>query len=232
MPIVLGLDLETDSVENDTALIVEMGLVLWDTDTKKILRAESFLVDTPEIPPEVTKIHGITAEETQRHGIGTMEAMQKFDSYLSQCSYIVAHNGTNFDRMIMERYYEKLNFEKLKANWIDTMTDIPFPEEIKVKRLTYLAAEHGFINPFPHRALFDVMTMLKVMSGYNFEEIIAYSKQPMVRLVADIRYERKEEAKARSYKWDAEKREWYKEMKLFRVDKEMTEAPFPIKITT
>ena len=41
------------------------------------------------------------------------------------------------------------------------MTDVPYPETIATRKLTYLAADHGIVNPFAHRALFDVITMMQ-----------------------------------------------------------------------
>lgn len=228
--IVCGVDLETTGTDPETAEIVEIGLVLWDTDNNKIIQCDSKLVYVDEIPEEAQAIHGITTEEVKKFGITHQAAMELFREYQVQSEYIIAHNGTKYDRIIVERYYDRRFGITLKANWIDSMTDIPFPEPIKVRRLPYLAADHGFINPFPHRALFDVMTMLKVMSQYPFEKIIEISKQPTVRVVAQIGYPDKDRAKDRSYRWDSETREWFKEMKLYLVERERAEAPFLIKI--
>lgn len=228
--LVCGVDLETTGTDPETCKIVEIGLVLWDTDNNKIIKSESALLFVDEIPAEAQAIHGITTEEVRDHGIYLDAALEIFDKYNTISSYTVAHNGTKYDRIILERCYREYFGKELIANWIDTLTDIPFPETIKVRRLPYLAADHGFINPFPHRALFDVMTMLKVMSFYPFEKIVEISRQPMVRVVAQLGYPDKDKAKERSYHWDSEKREWYKEMKLYLVERESREAPFPVKI--
>ena len=52
-------------------------------------------------------------------------------------------------------------------------------EKIKTRSLPYLAADHGFLNPFPHRALFDVMTMIQIAGMYDINEILKYADSPI-----------------------------------------------------
>jgi DNA polymerase-3 subunit epsilon len=212
MTLVLGYDLETTSADPETCQIVEMGLVFWDTELKSILIAESLLVRDAKISPENQAIHGITEPMCQTVGLYEHDAVRKFLDY-AQVSYIVSHNGNKFDNIIMKRLFKQYGVTFLDKGWIDTLTDIPYPDSIKTRKLTHLAAEHGFINPFPHRALFDVMTMLKIMGCYDFEEIVKLSKEPIVRLVAIIDFHQKDMVKALGFKWDSGFKYWYMDLK-------------------
>jgi hypothetical protein len=69
-------------------------------------------------------------------------------------------------------------------------------------RLMHLAASHGFLNPFSHRALFDVMTMLKIMSEYSFEEVLLQSKVPFVIARALVDYDNRQLAKDARFNWE------------------------------
>lgn len=227
MTLVLGYDLETTSADPETCQIVEMGLVFWDTELKSILIAESLLVRGAKISPENQAIHGITEPMCETVGLYERDAVRKFLDY-AQVSYIVSHNGNKFDNIIMKRLFKQYGVTFLDKGWIDTITDIPYPDSIKTRKLTHLAAEHGFINPFPHRALFDVMTMLKVMSFYDFDEIVQLSKEKILRVVAKVEFNQREKAKARGYNWDTVMKVWYKDMKESHYNYEKLDAPFEI----
>ena len=99
------------------------------------------------------------------------------------------------------------------------MTDLPLPEDLKTRKLSHLAADHGFLNPFPHRALFDALTSLRLLSSYPLEEVIRYAGAPAVTLVAwNLPFERKDEAKNAGFQWDPAARRWFKTVKDFQVD--------------
>ena len=94
--------------------------------------------------------------------------------------------------------------DAVKRPWIDTCTDVPYPPSVGSRTLRYLAADHLFINPFPHRAIFDVMTMLTVLSHYNVEEIAVLAKSPVIHVQAKVGYDEREKAKARGYMWEGQ----------------------------
>jgi DNA polymerase-3 subunit epsilon len=74
--------------------------------------------------------------------------------------------------------------------------------------LTYLAADHGFLNPFAHRALFDCATTFRLVSPYLGELIArSYEKEFTLRALQSP-FESKDILKGRGYFWDAESRCW------------------------
>lgn len=111
--------------------------------------------------------------------------------------------------------------------WIDTTEDVPYPLEVKTRKLTHLAAEHGFVNPFPHRAVTDVLTTLRILSFYSTEEVERYAKAESKTLVAnferdDPEFEVKKDAvKRNGYRWTgAPEYQWKKSIKDFQVEEE------------
>jgi hypothetical protein len=88
------------------------------------------------------------------------------------------------------------------------MADIDYPPHIGSRRLSYIAADHGFVNPFSHRALFDVMTMLNVLSAYELPKVIENALCPKIEIMAHVLYENREKAKKLGYRW--ENRLWSK----------------------
>jgi len=79
------------------------------------------------------------------------------------------------------------------------VVDVPSPPQITTRKLAHLAAEHGFLNPFAHRAVFDVLTMLKILSCYPIENVIISSNQPLMKLVALVAFDGRYKAKARGF---------------------------------
>ena len=160
------------------------------------------------------------------------DARLMLDNRLGAADYLMAHY-TEFDRTILERFVSwdgYIGEKPFTSKWIDTMTDIPYPESIKTRALPYLAAEHGFLNPFPHRALFDVMTMIKIASMYDFDEILKYADSPNLWVRATVSFDDKQLAKDRHFKWDPTNKLWVKQVKEMNIEYEEEQANFPIDL--
>ncbi len=225
----LGLDLETTGLDLKNDEIIEIGAVVWDIERKAPVRIWNQLVQcSQKIPPEIQDITGISQADVDQFGVPLLEAFSELKKLANNCSYIVAHNGNKFDRVIVEREWSKNPEMKVSLPWIDTMTDLPFPEEVQSRKLTYLAAEHGFLNPFQHRAVFDVLTMLKVLAHYEFNEIEELQKSPSQRIIAQVSFENKDLAKNLGFRWDPSSRTWSIELKEVQVQR--MSFPFPIHV--
>jgi hypothetical protein len=106
-----------------------------------------------------------------------------------------------------------------------------------------LALDAGFINPFPHRAIFDVLTMLKVMSRYPMADIINYQKMPYITVraminkpfgpTAEIGAKEVAAAKSQRYSWQriGDKEYlgcWVKRIKENQFEAEKAKCSFPV----
>lgn len=226
--LLLGLDLETTGLNPTEDRIIEVGAVLWETDTQTPILVDSFYVDheLDTWNKEAEAINGISEATVKAHGMIAIEATRRLDHPLSACEYIVAHNGAAFDRPFLEAEYSRQEWPAPLKPWIDTQNDIEYPEAITTRKLVHLAAEHGFLNPFPHRAVFDVLTMLKVLSCYDIQQVIAYSLIPTIKVRSLQKFDENELAKARGFRWDGEKRIWWRTMKQSKLEALQAEAPF------
>ena len=232
--IVAGIDFETTSVDPHTCHPTEFALVLWEAETNKIIEPMSFLIDVPAtIDIDNEHITGISKRLVTTYGYRWEETQVYILQRLVFADYLMAHN-VEFDRTILKRmvnwdnYYGEKPFDD--SHWIDTMTDISYPEKIKTRSLPYLAAEHGFLNPFPHRALFDVMTMIQIASMYDFDEILKYANSPNIWIRATVSFDDKQLAKDRYFKWDPTNKFWVKKVKELNIDYEEEKADFPIDL--
>ncbi len=99
---------------------------------------------------------------------------------------------------------------------------------MKSEKLSYTAANHGFLNLFPHSAVADCQTVLKLISMYNLDDILVRAKSPRVTLAANVDYDTNHLAKKRSYRWQPEMKVWYKVIKELDLEKEIKEAQFDV----
>lgn len=108
---------------------------------------------------------------------------------------------------------------------VDTRTDLPVPLAGKLK---YLACERGFINPFPHRALFDVMTMLRILSEYDIERM-AERAGPERPFEGARHLSGEGSSQAKGYYWKDGKGSWVRGFKADEVEREIAAAPFLVE---
>jgi DNA polymerase-3 subunit epsilon len=207
--IVIGVDVETTGLDTPKDSIIEIGAVLYDTASRVPLDIFNALVRPRDLVPEgYVSPTGIKGEWLLRHGISFPEAMGRVQLMIATGEPVamVCHNGINFDRpiilaelkrhQIMEHAIESLHL-------VDTRQDLPFEKEPANRSLLYLSADAGFLNPFPHRALFDVCTMLKVLDRFPFSEVLAQSKVPYIRIRALVTFDTRQMAKDLRYSWES-----------------------------
>lgn len=235
--ILMGLDFETNGPEPKLCDITEAAWAIYDTEHGKgPIVSRSFLNnDVETMDPVAERITGISLKRCHEYGIPRDEIKKNIAADLVNFGpqYLVAHNARGFDQIIFERLVPD---QTLK--WIDTLEDLP--EELYdclgTRTLEFMAARLGFLNPFPHAALPDVYTMMKVLFTQDVEAVAARSEIPTVVVNAKVTFENKDLAKARGYFWQqirggkVYEKKWVKKMKKDQVEKEQSEAPFTVAI--
>jgi len=211
---ILGLDLETNGLDVQKCAVVEMGLCLWDTDRSSLIEAQSFLVNDTKSPTYgdwkvCEKLSGITKEDIDQFGINPQQAHVIFRNFADRTDVILAANGLKFDKLVLAAYEKRYEVPVKNDTWVD-LYQLPFPETCKYRNLLYLAAYYGFINPFPHRALSDTMTMIKIATNFDILSIVNNQKLPAVTLVAKVSYNNRAQASERGFAWNGTKKIWYR----------------------
>jgi len=226
---VLGIDFATTGLLPETDRIIEIGAVLWDCETKTPLRILSELTLLPDglsVNKEITSITGITPQMLEQYGTSFGNATNAVRHLANDAVAIVAHNGNRFEKLFWEAAVKRGDAPAIGIPWIDTYTDLELPDGIRSMHLKYLAAEHGFLNPFSHRAVFDVLTMLTIFSQYPVETTMRLAAEPTVNLQALVSYDDLAKASVRGYAWKPESKQWIKSLKLSRVEREQAECGF------
>jgi len=209
------VDLETTGTDPQQDQVVEVGMIEFvlmaapDPATGRGLRADmvgsySALQDPGRpLPQEVVSLTGLSDEILAGRAVDWPQVRQM----LSRTSVVIAHNAA-FDRAFLERRPELAGLE---LHWACSMKHIDWRKHgFKTRALTYLAADHGFVNPFEHRALFDCATTFRLVTPY-LEELIrrSYLREFLVSATGSP-FESKDVLRARGYRWNPDARVWAK----------------------
>jgi DNA polymerase-3 subunit epsilon len=230
--LLLTIDLETSGLNLNQDKIVELGMAMYNLEKKTIVRMMGTLV-TPstEIPVErweaAEKIHNIPWSVLQSCGMPEATAFKYFLSWYNTADYIAGHNILLFDKLFLETWTESYGQKLAKKLWVDTTSDLP----VRSTKLIWMLAEQcGFVNPFPHRALFDALGVLKLITHFDPQVVIERAKLPSVTVQAQVSYDERDKARERGYRWESKTRQWIRTMKICDVSKEQAEAGFPIMV--
>lgn len=222
-------DIETTGLlEDDKAVMTELGYAIWDIEDDRIVEAESEIVDIKdkEVPEKITELTGITRRLSKIYGNSLKTILSHFGMVLKECDASLTRNGLRFDWPFLMREANREAVTLPKTILIDDYYDIEYPSWVTGGTLSHVAADHGFLNPFPHSALGDAMTLIRVMQlgKYNMKDAYESAKHPIVEVRAFVSYDDNHLAKERKFRWDPDRKIWWKRMREFRYVPE--EYPF------
>ena len=224
-----AIDFETTGTDTANDRIIEIGSVLWDTETSKPVHIISEFVQLPTgntVPSEITELTGIRQSDLVQFGLPIEMALFRLSTHIKAADYVVAHNNS-FEREILAAEVARLPHVAawfvMPTKWLDTQYDLDY-SPAKSQVLKYMAAEHGFILHYAHRAVFDALASVQIASQHDLARAIAMAEQPFVLLQASIPYAERfvhnEALKRRRFFWHKETHSWYKKVKLCQVDLE------------
>jgi DNA polymerase-3 subunit epsilon len=210
---ILGVDFETTGLDAAEDRITEVGAVLfnWETQTPLVVLS-NFVNPGRPIPEEIIELTGISDQMVAEYGLLEKEVLGDLRHLVGCADYAMAHNAA-FDKGFYHAALFRHGLAPDDKVWLCTKDDIKYPESITKRNLCYLAAEHSIINPFRHRAVFDVLTMLNVASNYEIDAIIASAQEPTLYVRALVSFDDKDKAKVLHFHWSAPQKIWWREFK-------------------
>ena len=213
---ILVLDTETTGLDWRAEKIIELAMLAVDIDLQTGLPVgpvevyEGFEDPGRPIPPEITKLTGITNQDVKGHHLD--EATIK--DMVERADLIVAHNA-GFDRPFVEN---RLEVFEHKA-WACSFAGIDWKAQgLGSAKLEFLCSELGWFYD-AHRAQVDCHALLRVLSSplKGAEAKPLTGLQQLFKSAENARtivkafgspFETKDKLKARGYRWDAEARVW------------------------
>ncbi len=256
-PYVLGIDLEGINLKLQSRglvlekdRVIEIGAVLWDWKECRPAKIFSELIDEKDRPPiseELYELTGIDDELMKNFALRDEDeiarALTGLNELFGRAHFIMAHNGGNYDRPMLEALYKRFNLRLPPKTWIDSGVDIEYPKRIKKRGLASLEYDHGFINPFPHRALGDAFSMLKIASNYSLNRMVMLAKSPRIIIKAKLNapnwkdpleLEQFQETKAKvgraGFQWRPLEKIWIREVPKILLDEQTLKFDFEFEI--
>jgi len=210
------LDTETTGTDPSAHEVIELGMVAFDFDptTGKAIRVvdvyDALEQPSVPIPPDTTRIHGITDEMVAGKRIDD----QKVEEMLFGASLVIAHNA-QFDRQFLEKRLPIFQ----SVPWGCSLKDVPWAEEgYGSAKLDYILNCMGFFHE-AHRAEADCLALLEVLqfplpvSGITgLMHLLSGQQNPSYRVWArNSPFDNKDRLKARGYRWEANEKCWFLE---------------------
>jgi DNA polymerase III subunit epsilon len=200
------VDVETTGTNPDSDKIIELGICLFEYDRQsgriyKVLGCWEWFEDPDcPVPPEITKITGITDAMVAGHRIDEGAV----NDLLSRAVLVIAHNA-HFDRRFLENRFPVF----AAKHWACSRSDIDWKAEgIRSSALEFVAYSLGFFHD-GHRAASDCRATLHALAQplpgtgrLALQALLEQARLPTWRLWArDAAIEKKDVLKARKYAW-------------------------------
>lgn len=199
------IDLETTGLDAGKDRIIEVGMLefTWDGQHAPVLTEIYGGLQDPKRPltPEISALTGLTDEQLQ----GAEVDWERIRKALARSQLVVAHNAA-FDAGFLANCGQ---LDGLKLHWACSSRHIDWKAHgFGTRALNYLAADHGFVNPFAHRAVFDCATTFRLIQPHMAEMVERSFATEYCVWAEGAPFESKDKLKERGYRWDAAQRVW------------------------
>lgn len=167
------------------------------------------------IPPEITRLTGITDELVAGHSIN----IQALEAFIEPADLIIAHNAS-FDRP----FCEKLSSLFIHKSWACSNSEISWTNHgFEGTKLSYLLGQSDLFHD-GHRATDDCHALLEILvrqvgetNIIPFAELLKASRKTRIRIYAENSpFDLKDHLKSRGYRWsdgsDGRPKAWWIEI--------------------
>lgn len=236
--ILLSFDLETTGLETDIHHAIEVGAVLYSTGQRRIMEAASYLVKTTiPITKEITGITGLTQGAVNKFGFESVEGLSNLIGMVDMADAVIGQNVIRYDKEILNNWTRRDSGKVPEKLWIDTLTDLP---GVVSKHLGYMCADAGFLNLFPHSAMTDCLSVLKLVDYYSqnnklnltpdqyVDEMVKLAQSPVLILIGHQDRSDNSLAKKAKFMWNPDYKIWWKGIKECQLEEEVAALPFNV----
>jgi DNA polymerase-3 subunit epsilon len=208
--IVVGLDIESTGLDKVKDRPIEIGVTLWTTKYNRGLDTRALLVQSDGVPvtAEITEITGITQDMCDKFGYAPEEAYDEAMYFVDRADAIVAFNGIRFDIPMMKEWAKRIQKQFPDKLIIDPSVDLP----MRSQELITMCAKMGIYYD-PHEAGADVGAMLRLMSKFDFNGVLARSKSPVVVVRSMQGRNENDKVKKHKFRWNPDRKIWWKAVK-------------------
>ncbi len=226
---ILVYDTECSGLDVNLDFVQELGWAVYDLSSWRLLFAKSKILKWPtayDVHPEALAVTGLSKEFCDQFGERPSEVFAEFLNDVEHVDYLCGHNAIAYDQPIVAANVRKSLFpcthesRFLKLPHIDTLVDCPFPSNMKVHALKYLAYDHGYILSDAHQALADVFACKHILQQYDFNLVEAVAATPLITLTAKVDFndlDARAAIKQARFYWNVKRKLWEKRIREYYV---------------
>lgn len=209
------IDTETTGLTTETGKLIEVAMATFDLAQPNMIACVSGLIQgaTEEEVQNTKHIHGINFELLENHSTNRDRLFLNMHHLMHDSKAILAHNA-DFDQQ-----WFPVHFPNSDIPWVCTCDDFVWPKKTESKSLTSIALAHGVGVLSAHRAMADVMTLCALLKrvgddfgpAYLIDQVVR-GMRPKAKYRADVTFSQKDLAKSAGFRWDADKKIWWRKM--------------------
>jgi DNA polymerase-3 subunit epsilon len=213
------LDTETTGLDSTVDEVIELAMIPFSfTVSGDILDCgepwHSYRQPSRPISAEITTLTGITADMVA----GQVISPDDVAAFIDDAHLIVAHHA-EFDRLFCERLCPRFATKR----WACSMDEIDWKSVgFEGRCLRFLVMQAGYFYE-AHRATADCQAALQLLSEPRkmpgrfcppFALLLEEARRPSYRVIAaDSPFKRKEALKSRKYRWEPDRKVWFRDVK-------------------
>lgn len=216
---ILAFDTETTGLPEDPdTSIVEAAFALYDTKEDRVMKCFSGLISSEtKMTEKASEVNGIKDHHLVDYGLTRRQAFPLIHKAIAESDAVLAFNFS-FDKTMVEREFKRDQIPLPMTPWICAMNDVDYPSHVRGKNQGHIAADLGFLNPFPHVAVGDILTMVQICRTLQFSEdhwihLVAMASSPMITVKAHVNFNTNQKAKDQKFRWNPDKKIWFKEIR-------------------
>ena len=216
---ILIVDTETTGLDPEKDAIIEVGMILYNTEHRCVIAELSHLVDNDTNAAE--EINHIPVGALKESAEFSAEAAHFGGRLISMSEYIIAHNA-EFDR----NFFKSHGVEPSQP-WICTKNDVVWPIRKGASlSLINICAELGVPIINAHRALNDCRLLVGALEKMpDIASFLLESGKGRKDYIALVSYEDREKAKAAGFAWQPTSKQWVAKMK----ESDVAALPFKVR---
>ena len=208
---VLILDVETTGFSADENAVIQLAMrpIFVSRETYEIshLTGTKVLYNDPgeEISDEIIALTGVTQNDVSGESVD----WKWVADVINKVDFVVCHNA-KFDRAFVMKHLREADIPEPSTIWACTLKQINWKDKCKASSAQeVLCVWHGFYYQ-AHDAANDVNALIHLLSvSGRMPELLTTAQASHWRVFAvDLPFEKKDEIKARQYRWDSEVRMW------------------------
>lgn len=181
--LIVAVDIETTGLDSKQDQIVELGAVLFDTKTGRILSAFDKIYQVETWGEEAAKCHRIPREMSN---LMPLIGSESFDPWTiisgNLAKYVVAHNAPHDHAFVTKTWPSFKN-----KPWICTHRDLIHHEiigKISSHRLGHLCVDYQITMGTWHQALADAEACARIAAFHDLDKAYERKITPKYRLIA------------------------------------------------